>query len=247
MAAAELFYDPTSEPCRAVQWFALETGVPIVLRYTWLTRDDHLNPEYGKINPRHQVPALRDGTFCLSEATAIMSYLAETGSAQAALGTTPRDRARINMLFSWYHINLRQVLTSYYLPVLLLPAYQGDALPSAVQIENLRGAVRAAFAGIEVFLGDKPFLCGDRAGAPDFLFAPEIFALDCDPHRETLFGTCPKLGAWLTRLRERETYKVSHKAWNAVAQLIQNRLRHATTADDPAWVAETCKQVLGLR
>jgi glutathione S-transferase len=35
----ELFYDPTSEPSRAVRWFALEAALPLTLRYIWVTRD----------------------------------------------------------------------------------------------------------------------------------------------------------------------------------------------------------------
>ena len=128
---AELFYDPTSEPCRAVHWFTLEAEIPVKLAYTWLTRDDHLKPALRAVNPRHQVPALRDGDFCLSEATAIMAYLAETaGQHEIWFGANARDRARVNLLLSWYHINPRQVLTDHYLPVLLLPAYVGDPLPS---------------------------------------------------------------------------------------------------------------------
>jgi len=73
-----LYYDPTSEPSRAVYWFALEAGIPIDLRYTWLTRGEHLSQELLEVNPCHQVPALWDGDFCLSEASAIMLYLAET-------------------------------------------------------------------------------------------------------------------------------------------------------------------------
>jgi hypothetical protein len=33
-----LFIDPISEPSRAVHWFTLEAGVPVELRYVWLTR-----------------------------------------------------------------------------------------------------------------------------------------------------------------------------------------------------------------
>jgi glutathione S-transferase len=242
-----LFHDPTSEPSRAVHWFALEAGVPIGLRYTWLTRGEHWGKELLAVNPRHQLPALRHGDFALSEATAIMRYLAEIGGVTDRwFGGPPRERARIEQLHSWYHTNLRLHGTlEYFLPVLLGPGYLGEAAPSGSQVDVLRRRLREVLEEVERFLEDGPYLAGERIAAPDFLFGADIFAFDCDPDRERYMAGLPRVSAWLDRLMELESWGMSHLAWNAVAPVVRQRLTEGVAPCDPGWVAEVCERVLG--
>jgi len=243
-AAPELFYDPTSEPSRAVHWFALEAGLPLTLRYTWLTRDEHLSGELPQVNPRRQVPALRHGDVNLSEATAIITYLAEING--GTLGETPAQRARVNQIFSWYHLGLRKPLTDYYLPALLLPAQMGDEAPS--DVSALRDGVKNVFVNVERFLDDALFVCGDEPTAADLLLASDIFCLDCDPERATYAMGFTRLEAWLGRLRKSPHYHASHLAWNAVAPMIREHLLAggAPKGTAPEWMAQACERALGL-
>lgn len=243
-----LFHDPTSEPSRAVHWFGVEAGIPLDLRYIWLTRGEHHGAELLAVNPRHQVPALRHGDFRLSEATAIMRYLAEIdGSAGRWLGQTARERARVNQLMSWYHTNLRLKGTlEYFLPVLLGPGYLGEPLPAADQVATLRARLRGALEEVERFLEGGPFLTGKLMTAPDFLFGADIFAFDCDPDREAYMTGLPRVASWLDRLRGLESYGISHRPWNAVAPVVRQRLRDGVApGTDPGWVAELCERVAG--
>jgi len=243
-----LFYDPISEPSRAVQWFALEAGVPLELRYTWLTRNHHRSAEFAAVNPRRQVPALLDGEFALSEATAIIRYLAETAKVDPAwLGTTVRERARMDLLLSWYHTNLRLRSTlEYFLPVLLMPCF-GARRPAPDRVAQLRERAREALAGLEELLGDAPFLGGERPRVPDLLFASELYALDCDPDLAAVLDGFAGVRAWGERLRASPGYAATHAGWNAVVPLIAARLRDGAPAGaGAAWVAETCERGLGL-
>ncbi len=242
-----LFHDPTSEPSRAVRWFALEASIPLRLRYIWLTRNEHLGAELLAVNPRHQVPALQHGAFCLSEATAIIRYLAEiAGDGGRWLGNTAHGRARINQLLSWYHTNLRLRGTlEYFLPVLLAPSYLGQTAPPRDRVVTLRGRVRETLDRIEQFLETGPFLAGDRITAPDLMFASEIFALDCDPDREDYLADLPRLSSWLDRLRALRSYGISHRPWNAVVPIVRQRLTDGVAPGcDPGWVADLCEQML---
>ena len=242
-----LFHDPTSEPSRAVHWFALEAGVPLRLHYTWLTRGEHWGEALLTVNPRHQVPALLHGDFRLSEATAIMRYLAEVGGdADRWFGGTARERARVEQLHSWYHTNLRLKGTlEYFLPVLLGPGYLGEAAPPGSQVDALTRRLRAALEEVERFL-EGPYLTGERIAASDFLFAADIFAFDCDPERERYMAGLPRVSAWLDRMMELESWGISHLAWNAVAPVVRQRLTDGVAPCDPGWVADLCERVLGL-
>jgi glutathione S-transferase len=251
MTPAVLYHDPTSEPSRAVHWFAVEAAIPLDLRFTWLTRNEHRSPAFLTVNPRHQVPALKHGDFVLSEATAIIRYLAEIeDKSETWLGQSLRERARINQLLSWYHTNLRQQSTlDYMLDVLLLPVYLGTALPIEGRIESMRQAVRVTLERTQEFLGSSRFLGGERPMVPDLLFGSEIFALDCDPDRERLLAGLPLLQQWLERLRARESYLLTHTAWNAIAPMVVSRLTQENSApsSNPRWVADTCERVLGIK
>jgi glutathione S-transferase len=249
LEAPILFHDPTSEPSRAVHWFTLEASVPVGIRYIWLTRREHLSADLLAVNPRHQIPALRDGDFCLSEATAIIRHLAERASVEPRwLGSTVRERARVNQLLSWYHTNLRTKGTlEYFLPVLLGPAYRGKPRPSMEVVRQLQQKLRGSLEQLDELLAHSTFLVGARLMVPDILFACEVFALDCDSERDDYFAGFPHLLNWMDRLRRMEGYAVSHKAWNAVVPLMQQKLADGVPPEShPFWVADVCEAALEL-
>lgn len=67
LSTLTLFHDPTSEPSRAVHWLCIEANIPINIKYTWLTRGEHLSNEFLAVNPLHQIPAMQHDDFCLSK------------------------------------------------------------------------------------------------------------------------------------------------------------------------------------
>jgi glutathione S-transferase len=243
-----LFIDPISEPSRAVHWFTLEAGVPLELRYVWLTRNQHQSAAFAAVNPRRQVPALLDGDFALSEATAILRYLAATAEVdQVWLGKTARERARVDQLFSWYHTNLRLRSTlEYFLPALLVPSF-GAPRPAPERTLKLRERARESLAGLEGLLGAAPYLGGERPRASDLLLAAELYALDCDPDRSALLEGFPGVCAWEQRMRELPGYAPTHRGWNAAVPLILARLRDGVPAGSggATWVADACERALG--
>lgn len=246
MTTPILLHDPTSEPSRAVHWFCLEAGIPVRTSYIWLTRNDHLKPAFVAINPRHQVPALADGDFHLSEATAIMRYLAEKhGCSGRWLGETLRERARVDQLLSWYHTNLRlKVTLDYFLPALLLPAYVGAPRPDADALLALREGFAETLGQFDALLARGDFLLGSRVTAPDLLCAAELSALDIDGDRETYLSNYNNIWRWLTRMRELPGFALSHRAWHAVVPLVRDRLAgRAEAGADPSWVADHCERV----
>jgi len=226
-----------------VHWFCAAAGVPIEIDYVWLTRGEHRSERLLAVNPRHQVPALDHDGFHLSEATAILSYLAEvSGCTEAWFGKTTRARARIQMLLSWYHTNLRLRFTlEYFLPVLLMPAYHGTPRAVPETVARIRGGFAETLDHLDGFLAGGPFLAGRTVTVPDLLFASELFALDMDPERERYVDDRRPLGQWLKRMRAVSGYEVSHAPWNHVAPMVAERWRGAPGVGfDTAWVADAC-------
>lgn len=245
-----LFHDPTSEPSRAVHWFCLAAGISIRIEHVWLTRGEHRSRRLLEVNPRHQVPALAHDGFCLSETTAILAYLAELGGCSGRwFGDCLHSRARIQMLLSWYHTNLRLKITlRYLLPFLLMPAYHGRAHAPAEEVVQARADFAEVLDQLDAFLDPGPFVSGDQVTVPDLLFAAEMFALDVDVARDSYLGAHLKAAAWLERMRSVAGYEESHRAWNHVVPMIIEQWRVGENEGaDPGWVATKCLEVVSAR
>src|SRR5262245_18781605 len=241
-----LFVDPISEPSRAVHWFAVEAGIPLETRRVWLTRNEQHSPAFAAVNPRRQVPALLDGDFALSEGTAILRYLAATAGADPVwLGKTPREQARVDQIFSWYHTNLRLRSTlEYFLPALLVPSF-GAPRPAPERLAKLRERARQSLEGMEELLAGSSWFGGEQPRASDLLLAAELYALDCDPDRSGLLEGLRGVCAWDQRMRGLPGYAPTHAGWNAVVPMILARLRDGAPAGSgAAWIADACERVI---
>jgi glutathione S-transferase len=226
MPSPIIFYDPTSEPSRAVHWFCLEANISHELQYVWLTRGEHMTDKFSAVNPFHQVPALKHGDFCLSEATAIMQYLADVSDCAATwFGRDIKHKAIINKHLSWYHTNLRQILTlDYFIPVLLMPAYLGIPQPSATEVSAKADALKVMLGQLDSMLSDHDFLSGPEVSAPDILFSSEVFALKIDRKYSEILEPYSNINDWLSKLQKRSNYSESHKVWDHVVPLISKAL-----------------------
>jgi glutathione S-transferase len=237
-----LYHDPTSEPSRAVHWFTQEANIDVDINYTWLTRGDHMKPEFLLVNPEHQVPALRHGEFCLSEASAMMIYLAEIHNIQDRwIGISAQDKAKTFQIMSWHHTNTRLAITlNYFLPVLLMPAYFGEDPPGDETVRQLRKAGMESLLRLnQILAGQGTFLGGNEPSLADLFIAPDLFALDIDPKYDDWFTECHAVSEWLATLRNRDGYKSSHSCWNSIVPRLLALLNSESVEQrNPSWVAD---------
>ena len=66
---------------------------------------EHMGPDYGAINPQHQVPTLEEGDFRLPESSAILKYLASRFDCPEY----PKDlkqRAKVDAAMDWVNTQL---------------------------------------------------------------------------------------------------------------------------------------------
>lgn len=83
---------------RRVRIFLAEKGIEIPLEEFELKIDNIRSDDFGGLNPMRQVPILvLDDGECISETIAICRYLEELIPAPALFGTTPIEKARIEM------------------------------------------------------------------------------------------------------------------------------------------------------
>ena len=176
----------TSRTMRA-HWMLLELGLeyechPIQSR----TGETHTN-EFKRLNPRHEIPALRHGSLVLTESAAIIQYLSETfaNSPEVYVPSDAVSRARLN---EWCYFIMSE-LDAGSLYVIRrhdgLKQLYGEA-PTAVEsaknyfIHNIEAM--ASRVGNE-----NPYLLSDRLSVADILLMTCLdWAAACDiPLSET--------------------------------------------------------------
>ena len=74
----KLYVDDGSQPSRTIMIFCELNQIQYEKVNIRLIKMEHRSPEFLKINPLGQVPAMKDGEFCLREGHAILKYLHTT-------------------------------------------------------------------------------------------------------------------------------------------------------------------------
>ncbi|MDO8433209.1 MAG: glutathione S-transferase family protein [Candidatus Binatus sp.] len=157
--------------------------------------------EFGKLNPRLEVPALIDDGFAIFDSTIILDYIEEKWPAPAMLPPSPRERARVRMI--------EDVCDTYYeainwglMEVRAWKRVTGDA---ARQLES-RATLQTAgvFKWLERELGSSDYFNGASFGYGDLSVYPHV-------HGSVVWGVGPKantpLARWLSRVEERASVR----------------------------------------
>jgi len=76
MAPIEVYGMQLSAPVRMVQMTCEVLGVEYEKKELNIMTGENMTPEFLKINPHHNIPAIKDGDFCLNESRAIAAYIA---------------------------------------------------------------------------------------------------------------------------------------------------------------------------
>lgn len=93
----QLYYLNISPPARAVLLAIRNLGLEVDLKVVNLLSQEHLTPEFLKLNPAHQIPVLVDGDFVMSESRAIMTYLVNSRKPGSDLyPLDPKKRALVD-------------------------------------------------------------------------------------------------------------------------------------------------------
>jgi glutathione S-transferase len=89
--------------------FAAENAIPLEIQVVDLFTDEHQQAPFTAINPNRQVPVLEDGSFLLTESSAILKYVADKANSPLY----PKDlqqRARVNERMDWTNTQLSRDL-----------------------------------------------------------------------------------------------------------------------------------------
>lgn len=161
----KLYYLPGA--CSMADHIALEwIGKPYQAEA--VARDALQSPEYLKINPTGQVPALVDEDgWVLTENVAILNYLMDRFP-EAKLGGegSPRERAEVNRWLAFLNADVHPAFK----PIFAAQRFIADEAQHAALHENARQRLRPLFERLNTQLADRDWLTGHRSVADAYLF-----------------------------------------------------------------------------
>jgi len=182
------------------RWLLEEIGAPYDLVRLDMKQQDHKTPDYLRIHPHGQLPALVDGDVTLIESAAICLYLADKfPDAELAppIGTPARGR-----YYQWVVYTMATLE-----PPVLQVFLNTVQLPEAERSAAVANAGRAQFAEVARVLGDalggRPYLLGEAFSAADVMVGS---TLAWSSFMGLLDGF-PILGTYVERLVQRPAYQ----------------------------------------
>jgi len=198
----KLYTFPPSTNSRKVRIALLEKGLEFERINVDLSKREQKNPEYLKIHPFGQVPALDDEGFVIYDSTVINEYLEDEYPYPSLMPKDSEGRARARLMedyrdthFNPYCVHIMQEMRK--------PEGERDAQ----RLDTARAAIARAFDRIEAELSGKEYLVGSFSLA-DIAFMANFevldrFAIAVDP------GKNSKTAAWINRLKARPSFAAS--------------------------------------
>jgi glutathione S-transferase len=198
----KLYTFPASTNSRKVRIALLEKGLEFERITVDLTKREQKNPEYLKIHPFGQVPALDDEGFIVYDSTIINEYLEDEYPYPALMPSDSEGRARARMLE-----DLRDTHFNPYFVHLMYEMRKAEGERDAQRIDNARAEIIKCFERIEKELHGKEYLAGPFSLA-DIAFMSNFDLLDRlnIPVDAARF---PNAAAWIARLKARPSFAAS--------------------------------------
>jgi glutathione S-transferase len=197
----KLYTFPLSTNSRKVRIALLEKGLEFERINVDLTKREQKNPDYLKIHPFGQVPALDDEGFVIYDSTVINEYLDDEYPYPALMPEDSEGRARARLMedFRDSHFNPQFIKIMH-------ETRKSEAERDGNVIANATAEIASCFERIENELQGREYLAGPFSLA-DIAFMANLDLLDrfqipVDPkYRNTT--------AWIARLKARPSFAAS--------------------------------------
>lgn len=231
----QVFWDPHSQPSRAVVIFCRINKIECEEVYISLPTGAHKTPEYLKINPAGQVPAINDNGFSLFESSAILKYL--SASRGAPDHWYPKDlklRAQIDCVLDWHISNTRRGATALVFNKVVASVFMGAPSNPKAAEEGKALLVKALDMLDGFWCKEGPFLCGSKeVSIADLIIAcelTELKLLDVSEESE-LLASRKNVTKWLQAVEDATTpvFDEVHGALFALSKQVREPKAKATT------------------
>jgi len=158
----KLYYSPGA--CSLAPHIALEeAGAPFELARVDIGANQQNTPEFLRVNPKGRVPALADGDWILTEAPAILRYIAARHPAAGLWPWDPREEARCAEWLNWLSSTIQVAFVHVRRP----GRYASDASAADDVAATGRKSAYELWQAVESRLGSGPWAIGERYSVAD--------------------------------------------------------------------------------
>jgi glutathione S-transferase len=198
----KLYTFPPSTNSRKVRIVLIEKGLEFERINIDLSKKEQKNPDYLKIHPFGQVPALDDEGFIVYDSTIINEYLEDEYPYPHLLPTDSEGRARARLMEDFRD----NYFNPPFVEIIHEVRYKPEGERDLKLIEHAKGEITKCFDRIERELEGREYLAGTFSLA-DIAFMPNIdllerFKIPVDPKHKNIL-------AWMERLKARPSYAAS--------------------------------------
>lgn len=198
----KLYQSPPSANSRKVRIALIEKGLDFERINLDLAKREHKSPEYLKIHPLGQVPALDDDGFIVYDSTIINEYLEDEYPYPPLLGEDSEGRALARLMEDFRDNFFNLHLTTIYRELRAKPEGQRDQKV----IDQAKAEIVKCFDRVEKELEGKEYLAGA------FSLADIAFMSNLDQLERFQIPIDPKYKntrAWIERLKARPSFAAS--------------------------------------
>jgi glutathione S-transferase len=197
----KLYTFPPSTNSRKVRIALLEKGLEFERINIDLTKREQKTPEYLKINPFGQIPALDDEGFVLYDSTIINEYLEDEYPYPPLMPKDSEARARARLMEDF-----RDTCFNPYFGHIIQEMRKPEGERDSQRIDNAKAEITKCFDRVERELEGREYLAGAYSLA-DIAFMPNLDPLDrfAIPVDAKFKNTI----AWIDRLKARPSFAAS--------------------------------------
>lgn len=207
----KLYTFPASTTCRPVMFFAADAGIKLDYEIVDLMSGAQYQPGYAAVNPNNLVPVLEDGSFRLTESSAILKYLADSVNSPAY----PKDlkaRARVNETMDWFNTGFYRTFGYGLCYAQILDAYKlPDEKAQKLSIEVAKKSAERLLGILDarIAASGEPYLCGKEITIADYfgsglLSVGEVVGCTLEAY--------PNIRRWYDRMQSRPNWQATNGA-----------------------------------
>lgn len=165
----EIYWISGSAPAWRVLLTLEAKGLSYNSRVLRTDKKEQKEPWFLELNPRGQIPLLRDGDLVVSESLAVMHYLDSKYPSPRLFGEDPRRTAKIEQ-------SVHEILAYVDAPVanFVQPVFRGKIDANRTSMEDAAHRIKAELAALDESLGSVTWLAGKDYSAADVVFTPTL-------------------------------------------------------------------------
>lgn len=175
-----------------------EKGLDYEIEKMSFSTQDHLKPEYLKINPNGEIPAIQDDETVIYESTAIIEYLNDEYPEPPLMPEDSASRAQVRMVEDFCDLHVYPAIVK----CLIKKVFKKEELTDAD-----KAPVIQAFKRLENYLGSKSYVAGNSFSLADCAVMAAVATLDSFPALQSSVTYGRSFQNYVNGLKKRPGYK----------------------------------------